>query len=264
MKPMTMLAALGALLMTVAPAAAKVAWPEGRKAAIVLTYDDAAPSQLDNAVPQLDAVGLKGTFFLNARFGEKDVPRWRAAAAAGHELGNHTLFHPCPRGSFEMEKQYESEGYSVRGMLAEIAAMNALLHAIDGKLGRTMGVPCGMPLAGGQNYVEPLRQAGTIRYLRNNIAGGSVIADPRALDPMNVPCVSFPSSATAADYIAFVQQVERSGGMGVIVFHGVGGDWLAVTNEAHRGLLKYLKEREREVWTAPFQTVMDHAMKAKG
>lgn len=245
------------------PAAAQVAWPEGRKAAIVLTYDDAAPTHLDNAVPQLDEVGLKGTFFLNARFGEKDVPRWRAAAAAGHELGNHTLFHPCPKGSFEMEKQYESEGYSIRGMLAEIAAMNTLLHAIDGRTGRTMGVPCGMPLAGGQDYLESLRSAGTIRYVRNNIGEGAVIADPRSLDPMRVPCRSFAESATAEDYIAFIKQVEASGGMAVIVFHGVGGDWLQVTNEAHRGLLRYLKQNERTIWTAPFQQVMDHVAKAK-
>jgi peptidoglycan/xylan/chitin deacetylase (PgdA/CDA1 family) len=260
----TMIAALAALLVP-APALAqdKVAWPEGRKAAIVLTYDDAAPTHLNNAVPQLDEAGLKGTFFLNARFGEADVPRWRAAAANGHELGNHTLFHPCPKGSFEMEKQYESEGYSSKGMLAEIAAMNTLLAAIDGKAGRTMGVPCGMPLAGGKSYVEELRAAGTIRYLRNNIGEGAVIADPRKLDPMNIPCRSFDSNATAEDYIAFVKQVEASGGMAIIVFHGVGGDWLSVTNEAHRGLLKYLKDHQKDVWTAPFQTVMDHAMKGK-
>ena len=258
MKLKLFVAALISMIASHPAAAQGFAWPEGRKAAIVLTYDDAAPSQLDNAVPQLDAVGLKGTFFLNARFGEADVARWRAAAVSGHELGNHTLFHPCPAGSFEMEKQYESEGYSMRGMLAEVAAMNTLLHALDGKTGRTMGIPCGRPLAGGQSYLGPLRESGLIRYVRNNIGEGAVIADPAKLDPMDVPCRSFAESATAEDYIAFVKQVEASGGMGVIVFHGVGGDWLAVSNEAHRGLLKYLKERQSTIWVAPFQSVMDH------
>lgn len=257
-KPRLLLAALFGLIATQPASAQDFAWPEGKKAAIVLTYDDAAPTHLDNAVPQLDEAGLKGTFFLNARFGEPDVARWRAAAANGHELGNHTLFHPCPAGSFAMEKQYESEGYSMAGLLAEVAAMNTLLHALDGKTGRTMAVPCGIPLAGGQSYIEPLRASGLIRYMRNNIGAGAVITDPDKLDPMDVPCRGFAESATAEDYIAFVKQVEASGGMAVIVFHGVGGDWLAVSNEAHRGLLKYLKEREAVIWTAPFQTVMDH------
>ena len=264
MKLVATIMALAALVLPGAAAAQETfAWPEGRKAAIVLTYDDAAPSQLDNAIPALDEFGIKATFFLNARFGEKDVPRWRAAAAKGHELGNHTLFHPCPRGIFAMEKQYESEGYSERGMFAEIAAMNTLLHAIDGRTGRTMGVPCGMPFAGGKDYVDALRSTGMIRYLRNEIDGGVLVSDPRKLDPFHVPSRAFPESATAADYIAFIEEVRAAGGMGVIVFHGVGGDWLQVSNEAHRGLLRYLKEHEREIWTAPFQTVMDHATGAK-
>ena len=36
-----------------------VKWPGGRQAAIVLTYDDALPSQLDIAIPQLGATGLR-------------------------------------------------------------------------------------------------------------------------------------------------------------------------------------------------------------
>ena len=78
----------------VSAASAGTQWPNGAKAA-VLTYDDALTSQLDNAVPALDAVGFKGTFFLA---GPKlaDIARWRAAAAEGHELANHTIFHACP------------------------------------------------------------------------------------------------------------------------------------------------------------------------
>ena len=40
------------------------AWPEGRKAAVSLAYDDALDSQLDNAIPALDRHGLKGIFYL--------------------------------------------------------------------------------------------------------------------------------------------------------------------------------------------------------
>ena len=37
------------------PAHAQMTWPNGKVAAIVLTYDDALHSQLDVAIPQLDA-----------------------------------------------------------------------------------------------------------------------------------------------------------------------------------------------------------------
>jgi hypothetical protein len=46
------------------PANAQFIWPaKGKKAAIVLTYDDALRSQLDIAIPQLNTAGFHGTFF---------------------------------------------------------------------------------------------------------------------------------------------------------------------------------------------------------
>lgn len=238
-------------------------WPQGRKAAIVLTYDDAMMSHLDNAVPALEARGLKATFFLNVRFDEKGVERWRAVAALGHELANHTIFHPCRKGTFAMEPQYESERYSAAGMVAEIGAMNVLLHAVDGKTGRTFGVPCAQRTAGGEDYGEALRRSGLIRYVRNGITDDAIIRDPLKLDSMDVPSRAFEESATAADIIAWVKEVEKSGGMGVIVFHGVGGDWLPVTLQAHGGLLDYLAGHRDTIWTAPFQEVMDYVAKTK-
>src|SRR5262245_11750473 len=70
---------------------------QGKKAAIVLTYDDALDVHLDKAIPALDSLGFKGAFYLSAAFpGSKNrISDWKKAAMKGHELGNHTLFHPC-------------------------------------------------------------------------------------------------------------------------------------------------------------------------
>jgi sialate O-acetylesterase len=65
--------------------------------AVVLTYDDALNVHLDNAAPLLDSLGLKATFYLSGYSGtlNKRTDEWRKLASNGHELGNHTLFHPC-------------------------------------------------------------------------------------------------------------------------------------------------------------------------
>src|ERR1041385_8393947 len=81
------LAALALSFVCCVSSASATKWPNGAKAAVVLTYDDALPSQLDHAVPVLDAAGFKATFFL-ANVKLADVARWHAAAAEGHELGN--------------------------------------------------------------------------------------------------------------------------------------------------------------------------------
>ena len=39
---------------------------KGKKCAVVLTYDDAINQHLDNAIPVLDSLGLKATFYLTA------------------------------------------------------------------------------------------------------------------------------------------------------------------------------------------------------
>ena len=69
----------------------------GKKCAVVLTYDDALNVHLDKVIPALDAFKFKGTFYLvgSSPVVSKRLNEWRAAAKKGHELGNHTLNHPC-------------------------------------------------------------------------------------------------------------------------------------------------------------------------
>ncbi|MDE2181973.1 MAG: polysaccharide deacetylase family protein [Alphaproteobacteria bacterium] len=245
------------LLATIIMAAQALAgtWPDGKRVAVVLTYDDALPSQLDIAIPALDAAGLKGTFFLiGSKLRPEDIARWRAAAAEGHELGNHTIRHACPQASYPPARKIDtSEAYDVTTMLTEIRTMNTFLTAIDGKMQHSYATPCGQHLAGDVDYLPALRASGLVRYTR--------AADPseRPLDPMDVPSRFFDANATGADLIAAVRGAERSGAMIVLGFHGVGGDYLTVSAEAHAQLLAYLKEHSDSIWVAPFSTVMDYA-----
>jgi hypothetical protein len=240
------------------------AWPDGRDAAIALTYDDALQSQLDIAVPQLDAAGLKGTFFLEGDFAQEDLPRWRAVAAAGHELGNHSIFHPCARGTFEMPQQYNNENYSVETMLNEISVMNTFLFAIDGRATRGYATPCGQTVVGGKDYIEALRASGLVRYVRG-VDHGPLSLDPRptVLDPhrinmFDVPTQFFDEGVTGAQLIAFVENVRRSGGLGVMGFHGVGGDYLTTSAEAHQALAHYLEANQGDIWIAPLGELLDY------
>jgi peptidoglycan-N-acetylglucosamine deacetylase len=235
------------------PAGPKFAWPQGRHAAITLTYDDAiARSHLSVAIPQLDRAGLKGTFFLMGKaILPGDVPRWRAAAASGHELGNHTVNHPCARGSFDMPEQYHSENYSVDVLLTEIGTMNTLLTAIDGKPKHALATPCGQTRVGGQDYIAPLIVSGRATFIRDPSVRPTTANGPKVLENAFV-------GTSGADMIAWVKQVEDSGGVGVIVFHGVGGDYLSVSREAHEQLLDYLAARRDKIWTAPYSEVMTY------
>lgn len=229
----------------------------------MLTYDDALASQLNIAIPQLDSLGLKGTFFLIGNIGQATIPRWRQVALKGHELANHTLYHPCLLTSVKGNPANNSANYTVYTMIREIAEMNNLLFAVDGKTSpRTYAYPCTEVTVGGIKYVDSLRQSGLVKYAR--IGGGpdAVITDFKKLDPLLVPAWGIPTGVTGDELIAFVKKVQHSGGAGVLMFHGVGGDYLTTPAAAHKQLLLYLKQHEKEIEVTTFRAGMDGVAKA--
>lgn len=259
MRAMFLRAAALCALAAAVPATAQTQWPNGAKAAVVLTYDDALTSQLDHVVPELDAAGFKGTFFL-ANVAEGQVERWRKVATGGHELANHTIFHACSKASYPADLRYVSEAYTPASMLREIAQQNVLLHALDGKSRHGMATPCGQSLAGGTDYLEDLRKANLVTYVRGVV---DTPADARAnvakADPMHIPSRGFGEGATAEKMIAYVREAEQGGGWAVFLFHGVGGDYLTVPDAEHRKLLDWLAAHRGEVWVTTLQGALDWA-----
>jgi peptidoglycan/xylan/chitin deacetylase (PgdA/CDA1 family) len=69
-------------------------WPDNRKGAVSLTFDDGCISHMTLGVPALGARGLNGTFFIVPLFADNGIlphdASWgslRNAANMGHEIG---------------------------------------------------------------------------------------------------------------------------------------------------------------------------------
>jgi sialate O-acetylesterase len=236
-----------------------------KKAIIVLTHDDGINSQLNIAIPQLDSAHLTATFFLMGNMTEATLPRWREVGKKGYELANHTMYHPCLLTNVKANPANNSAIYTPYMMLREINEMNTLLFAVDGKTGsRTYAYPCTEVEVGGINYVDTLRKAGLAKYAR--IGGGpdAVITDFKNLDPLKVPSWGVSGNpVTGEALIDFVKKVQQSGGLGIFMFHGVGGDYLITPADAHRQLLKYLSQHRNEIEVTTFMKAMDEVMATK-
>lgn len=227
-------------------------WPGGARAALALTYDDALNSQLENAVPQLDAAGLKATFYLSMAVQDfaQQKTAWTALAEDGHELGNHTIHHPC-RGSLAgrswLAPENDLDAWSKGKLLDEIARANEILTEMDGAEGRTYAYTCGDTTAGGDSYIEDLKPL---------VTGARSVLQNAPYDPYYVP--SFVADRTPAmEMIAYVDQLIAEEAIGSITFHGVGGDHLWVTTEDHALLLDYLKQHSGDVWVAPLRDILE-------
>jgi peptidoglycan/xylan/chitin deacetylase (PgdA/CDA1 family) len=240
-----------ALIFCAAPVAAR--WPHGAKAAVALTYDDALASQLDIAAPALDRAGFKGTFFLSG-VKRGHVERWRALARTGHELANHSLFHPCPAATYPADPRYTSEAYSPAQMVREIEQQEVLLTALDGRQQHGFASPCTINTVNGQDYLAPLTAAGIVSYARSleDLPGAR---SATVTDPMRIAGRGFDESVTGATLIAYAQEALQDGSVAVYVFHGVGGDYLQTSATAHEELLAWLRAR-KDVWVAPLGEIV--------
>ncbi|QGZ40370.1 peptidoglycan/xylan/chitin deacetylase (PgdA/CDA1 family) [Pseudoduganella flava] len=257
-KSILSLLVLAGLLHT-ASAAESFHWPGGAKAAVSLAYDDAAPSQLDHALPTLNKYGLRGTFYLtlSSPTVDKRLAEWRAAAAQGHELANHSLFHQCRRSQPErewVEPHRNLDTTTAAQMRDQVALANTMLYAIDGRRERTFTAPCGDLLAAGVNYLPALH--GDFVAIKASVADGPVQAMD-ALDPYRVPVFS-PVNQTGAQLIALVKQAGERGTMIAFTFHGIGGDYLTNSSAAHEELVRYLAEHRDEYWIDTFLNIMRH------
>lgn len=230
----------------------------GKRSAVVLTYDDALDVHLDSVVPLLDSLGLRGSFYVTGFFPGfvRHVDRWRAVAEGGHELGNHTVFHPCagsPPGRAWVRPDYDLDRYTVRRMADEILMQNVLLEALDGKKHRTFAYPCGDTRAGDSSYVGEIRDA----FLAARGVEGKM-ERPDEIDWYDVGAYVV-NGQPADELIGLVRAAMDREALLVFLFHGVGGGHsLDVSLEAHRALVQFLKEHEQEIWVAPLAEVAEY------
>jgi peptidoglycan/xylan/chitin deacetylase (PgdA/CDA1 family) len=246
---------LFALLPALAGRSQNTAEWNHKSCAVVLTYDDAIDQDLDNVLPALDSLGLKGTFYLIGRSPVigKRLEQWRAAAREGHELGNHSLTHPCDGslpGRSWVDPDHDLSKYTIPRAQDEIRVANVLLEAIDGKTVRTFAFPCGEYTIHDSSYYLGLRKefAGA-RGVRPHMESlGTINLDNIGAYGMD--------GQTGQQMIDLVKKAQETHTLLVFLFHGVGGGHnINVGLEAHSELLHYLKDHSDSIWVAPMVDV---------
>jgi sialate O-acetylesterase len=234
-----------------------------KKCAVALTYDDALNVHLDNAIPVLDSFKLKGTFYLSNYNGvlAKRIEDWRRIAKNGHELANHTYYHPCTgkiAGREFVTAKYDLSNYSIDRITDEIRMNNTLLKAIDGKDKRTFAYPCGDTKIGDSSYLDPLKN--DFVAARGTKAELLKINEIKAYE---IGCYVI-NGQTGQQLIDLVKKAIATNTLIVFLFHGVGGEHsLNVSLPAHRELLQFLKQNQKDIWIAPLLDIAEYAKNYK-
>jgi peptidoglycan-N-acetylglucosamine deacetylase len=229
-----------------------------KKCIVSLTYDDGLDIDLDNVIPVLDSLGFEATFYVpcNSPSLNNRMDEWRAIAKNGHELGNHTLFHPCFGKSMKRDwvvADYDLDIYSMQRMVDEIKLANAFLKAIDGKTKRTFAYTCGDQKIGDENIWDKIKD--------DFIAGRGVNKELPQIDEVNLSNIGsyMAMGQTGDEMISWVKEAMAKKSLIVFLFHGVGGGHnINVDLKEHSKLLHFLKENKKDIWVAPLVEIAEY------
>ncbi|HMD62152.1 MAG TPA: polysaccharide deacetylase family protein [Opitutaceae bacterium] len=240
------------------PDAKAFLWPGGRLAAVSLSWDDARASQVDVGIPILDRHGIKGTFYVLPASLRLRIAKWRAAAAAGHEIGNHTVYHPCT-GNFSWQTPRTMlENYTLERMEAELLLANKLIGAALGVIPTSFAYCCNQAFVGrgarAKSYV-PL----VARHFTAGRTGFSEVHNrPDRCDPAQL-CATDLDGKTFGEVRTEIEAAAAEGRWIIFAGHEVGRRGVRQTTSADMldRLCAYLAGRP-EIWADTISAIGRH------
>jgi peptidoglycan/xylan/chitin deacetylase (PgdA/CDA1 family) len=227
-------------------------WLENCRGAVSLTFDDGMTSQLQLAIPMLNDHGLRGTFYVNPRgdnWQERMAP-WNEAARAGHEIGNHTMAHPCSRAFRDSSELGALESLTSAELEADVVeAERRLNSAILTQKERSFCYPCYQDFVGEggarQSYVPVIA-----RHFIAARAKGEVANHPATCTLHHLS--SWPAERCwGATLVGLAERAATQGRWTILTFHGINQGHLSVSEVDLKELLDHLSAHRERIWTAP-------------
>ncbi|RDV24267.1 polysaccharide deacetylase [Alteromonas aestuariivivens] len=220
-----------------------------------LSYDDSLASQLEYALPALQKHKITASFYLVPTYPGHipHIEEWRRVAQLGHELGNHSLTHPCRSSKPDREwvsADNDLDLISARQMAEQVIATNQALFALDGRQRRSFTPPCLDILAGGKNYLPLIQNA--VSYVK----GVGL--------PEGAETIWAPSDVSGEEMIKFIENQPHHVKIVTLIFHGVGANYLSVSTRAHETLVAYLADHRHKYYIDSYQNVRDWYQRTYG
>ena len=220
--------------------------------AVSLTFDDGLDCQLEKAIPPMNELGLRGTFYILPTGADwlKRCSPWSEAAAAGHEIGNHSLSHICSNnlmlsaGGLEDKtlEEIESDILAAQGRLAQLAPQQK---------DWTFCYPCYCTFVGRgksrRSYVPVVAK----HFLAGRAGAEYGCGNNPGLT--DLACLSglMTERMSGFEMIGIVEELVSQGLWVILVFHDIDGNRLTVGSYDFKMLLNYLDRRSDTIWTAP-------------
>ncbi len=237
-------------------------WPEGKRGALSLSFDDARLSQPDVGLPILDSYGVKATFYVSVNGVQQRLDEWKGAVAQGHEIANHSLTHPCS-GNFAWAREKALESYTLEMMAHELDEGNAAIERLLGVRPTTFAYPCGQTFVGRGAAVKSY-----VPLVAERFAVGRGWLDEEANDPAF--CDLAQVMGMELDGLDFqevkslVQQAVADGRWLILCGHEIGEQGPQTSRSATlKALCEYALDPANGIWIAPVQEVAQYILEQR-
>jgi peptidoglycan-N-acetylglucosamine deacetylase len=239
-------------------AAPAITWPGGARMALSLSFDDGRESQVTEGLPVFARHGAKVTLYVVPSAVERALDGWKRAAAAGHEIGNHSLTHSCS-GNFAFSRQKALEEKSIDDMRRELIDANQRIASLLGvPPPRTFAYPCGQTFVG--------RGRGTTSYvplIAELFLAGRGWLDEAANDHGYVDLAqTFGVEMDGKDFSQIrplLDDARRTGAWLVLAGHDIGAGGRQTTRVSMLDeLLPYAASQANGIWLATVAEAAEH------
>ncbi|EON77925.1 polysaccharide deacetylase family protein [Lunatimonas lonarensis] len=235
----------------------KFPWPEGKKMALSLSFDDARASNPTHGIPLLDQYGIRATFFVVPQSVQNNLEGWRKAVASGHEMANHSIVHPCS-GNFVWSRNKALENYTLDKMRTELLQANFEIENLLGVKPTVYAYPCGQMYVGRGPYAQSLVPLISELFVAGRGWLAEAPVDPLYTDMAQLTGIEMDNKSF--DQIkAYIDQAAANGQWLVLAGHETNDSGRQTTYlETLRQLAAYVNNPENGIWVAPIGEIADY------
>ena len=222
-------------------------WPEGKKMALSLTFDDARLSQPDKGIPLLDKYGVKATFYISPGSTLNRLDAWKKAVKNGHEIGNHSVLHPCS-GNFLWSRSRALEDYTLERMKNELDSANRLIKETLGVDAVSFGYPCGQTFVGRGINVQSYVPLIAMMFESGRGWMSEAPNDPAYCDLSQLFAIEL-DGKTFEQVLKLIETAKASGSWLILAGHEMNTDGVQTSRlDTIEALCKYASDPANGIW----------------
>jgi beta-glucosidase len=238
-------------------------WPEGKKMGLSLTFDDARSSQVEKGIPLLDQYGVKATFYVTPSWVVERIDQWKQAVENGHEIGNHSVIHPCS-GNFDFAREKAIEDYTLKSMHLELDSASAIIEELLGVTPTSYAYPCGQTFIGRGKETQSLVPLISSMFESGRLWMTETPNDPAFSDMAQLAGMEMDGKSFEQIKV-FIEEAKAKGKWLVLAGHETDeGGSQTVLLETLEAICKYASDPANEIWIDNLHNIATYVKEKRG